>query len=238
MTLALLVLLSAPPAAPHRLAAQSFAGVGIDASKAQFFSDYFADQVSASGRVRVTTPAEIAAQLGVERQRQLLGCDEGACVAELVGALDAEGLIVGSVAKIDEELAVQLKVVGRGERLIAAFATRVSSERALLDFLARSAGELVETLAPAPRVSRPWWLLPGVVGVAAAGGGLVLELVALGIAGRMKTGTPAFDSPAELSSARRTGELTQTLGLTLLVAGGVLLVAAALWALIGHGGSP
>src|SRR6185295_10756905 len=97
--LLLALVLAAAPA--PRLAAAGFTPAGVEASKAQFFSDYFADQLNATGAVRVVTQSEMAAMLGAERQRQLLGCGaEGSCLAELAGALDAAGIIIGSVAKV------------------------------------------------------------------------------------------------------------------------------------------
>src|SRR5262245_15063642 len=57
-----------------------------------------ASELSASGRVEVVTSSDLNAILGLERQRQLLGCDTEAtsnCLAELTGALGAPLLVSG-----------------------------------------------------------------------------------------------------------------------------------------------
>src|SRR6185436_1418127 len=87
MVAVLALILAAGPS--PRLAAGGFTPVGMEPARAQFFSDYFADQLNASGRVRVVTQSEMAA---------LLGCSgEGSCLAELAGALDAAGLIAAQL---------------------------------------------------------------------------------------------------------------------------------------------
>ena len=89
-------------AEPIRLAAPQLQCAAIDGAKAQFFSDYFAQELAATG-LRVTTRAEILAVVGLERQKQLLGCSEDAtsCLTELAGALGVEAIVTGSVAKTE-----------------------------------------------------------------------------------------------------------------------------------------
>lgn len=57
--------------------------------------------------------SDIAAMLGFERQKQLLGCAEEAssCLAELGGALGAEYVLFGSVARLDQTRRVDLKLM-------------------------------------------------------------------------------------------------------------------------------
>src|SRR4051794_13436933 len=95
------LLTSALAAEPIKLAAPQLQAAGVEPAKAQFFSDYLAQQLAGTG-LRVTTRAEIAAVLGVERQRQLLACSDGSeCFAELAGALGVDAVVTGSVAKTE-----------------------------------------------------------------------------------------------------------------------------------------
>lgn len=69
-----------------------------------------------SGAIRdqgfdVISSADITAALGVERQRQLLGCSEGSCMAEIGGALGASYLVHGTLAVLDQDSALTLSLV-------------------------------------------------------------------------------------------------------------------------------
>ena len=68
--------LAAAPAAsadPLKVAAPGLDAANMAESMRQFCSDHLAQQLALQG-VRVTTPSEIGAILGLERQKQLLGC--------------------------------------------------------------------------------------------------------------------------------------------------------------------
>ena len=84
----------------------------------------------------VTVPDHVArgkdmvALLGVERQKQLLGCSDAAssCMAELAGALGADGLVTGQLARIGKSFQLNVKVLAAdGSRtldLLARYETR------------------------------------------------------------------------------------------------------------------
>src|SRR5205823_914650 len=62
---------------------------------------------------KVTTAAQLSAVLGLERQRQLLGCTEesGSCVAELANALGADVVVQSTVARVGEGLRCNVVLV-------------------------------------------------------------------------------------------------------------------------------
>ena len=51
--------------------------------------------------------------LGIERQKQLLGCSEvtSSCMSEVTGALDADRLLRGDLSRIDETIVINLSLV-------------------------------------------------------------------------------------------------------------------------------
>lgn len=80
---ALTDLLSA--SAPVRLAAPAWRAVNVSETEAEFFANHFAQRLAKLG-YSVTTRSELAELIGMERQRQLLGCsdaDAANCIAEL-----------------------------------------------------------------------------------------------------------------------------------------------------------
>lgn len=70
------VVLSAEPA-PLKVAAPGFNVINLEARLGEFYTEHTAQQLKLLG-LEVITVREIASMLGLERQRQLLGCSEGA----------------------------------------------------------------------------------------------------------------------------------------------------------------
>ena len=138
-------------AAPPSLAAPSFTSVGVKADKVSFLQEHLAQELSRHG-LRVLTEKEVTAVLGLERQRQLLACDqEASCALELAGALGVEALLLGNVARLDELLLVDLKVISaRDGRRLASLSVRAASEVGLLDQLDSAARSLAEQLGALP----------------------------------------------------------------------------------------
>lgn len=76
-TLLLCVLSAAPKVAVTR-----FSVIDLRDARAEFYTEHFADRLHDQG-VDVVTPREVQALLGLDRQKQLLGCDESSsCVTE------------------------------------------------------------------------------------------------------------------------------------------------------------
>ncbi|MBS2031885.1 MAG: hypothetical protein JST54_28570 [Deltaproteobacteria bacterium] len=59
----------------------------------------------------VMTPADIGAVIGVERQRQLLGCAEDSCLADLAGAMGTEYIVYGRMAALEKDTALTISLV-------------------------------------------------------------------------------------------------------------------------------
>lgn len=132
----------APPApAPIKLAMPGLSAAGVDPSLAEFFAEYFAQKLGEQG-VRVTTQKEISSLLGLERQRQMLGCSEQAqsCLAELAGALGVDGVVLGTVAKVGSGFAVTLKIISAQDgRVLVSASDRFKNDKRVVDWLGRVA---------------------------------------------------------------------------------------------------
>ena len=87
---------------PVTLASTGFNAVRIAPEVVASFSDTFALRLNETGKVKVMTSGDVAAVLGAERQRQLLGCSDAAssCMAELASALGADAIAIGDIAVI------------------------------------------------------------------------------------------------------------------------------------------
>src|SRR5262245_17099819 len=110
-------------AAPVKLASPGLTGLGLSRELASFYSAHLAQH-----ELKVVTNTEMAQLLGLERQKQLLGCasDASSCMAELANALGVDGIITGSIGKLDEVFQINVKVVGAGNaRQLAVFSAKV-----------------------------------------------------------------------------------------------------------------
>ena len=206
--------------------------------------------------VVVSTPSEIQAVIGLERQRQLIGCEGQDCVGDLGALLGVEGLVTGAIAKVGSNYQLNIKVIdGKTGAGLSAASVTVGSESELLESMGRvaraMAKELFVKLDRSPTgisaqqdvnagwVRRRSWI-PGLAGVVLMGAGVPLlisgnnDFVAL-----RDDLTPAdFDTGGKLAgqtpaSFKQTGQLKQTLGFTLTVVGGAALLTAGAMFLFG-----
>ncbi|MFL5319924.1 MAG: hypothetical protein ACJ790_09745 [Myxococcaceae bacterium] len=187
------VLLAVPALCAPKLAAAGFRAVELDPSVAEFYSDYFAEQLRASG-VSVITRSDTATLLGFERQKQLMGCNEEAssCVAEIAGALGVTGLVSGSLAKLGNAYSVQVKILSAqdGHALYSA-SDRVEDDDALHHWFKERASDAASAMGVvAPRSAARVWV-PAAVGAAALGVSGVSYLFAQQSYSRVKTGVYA-----------------------------------------------
>ncbi|HVE85948.1 MAG TPA: hypothetical protein VND93_23995 [Myxococcales bacterium] len=135
-----------PAGSVVKLAAPGLTLVDVDRARGTFFLEYFCEQLSHQGPIRITTEAEVAALVGFEREKELLGCSDAAkqsCFVELADALGVDGLIVGNVAKVGSGYAATIKVVSsRDGDPYGSRSTRVKTEDELLDWFQAVAREL------------------------------------------------------------------------------------------------
>lgn len=150
LLLALLLLASTVSAAPPRFVAPGLRVTNLKASLAQDFTDHLAQQLVGRG-LSVIASSDMQAILGIERQRQLLGCsDEGSsCMAELAGALGADGVVTGTVVRVGKKYQVNVRIIdARNARPLALYSEQADREEDLFGLLDLAAQALVNELQP------------------------------------------------------------------------------------------
>ncbi len=231
MLFSVLIAVAAVPA-PLKVAISELGLVRLDREPGTFMVEALALGLSQPG-ISVVTSKDIAAVIGLERQRQLLGCNaEGSCLAELASALGADVLIVGDLARIGDGFRAQLKAV-RARDATALFnrIVEASTEEQFLKDLGRTGNELAAELLGAfgrggasTRGGRPlWpWAIAG-AGVIAAGTGAALLGIGKGNAAQLSSATSAAPlSRAAAEDLASRGAMLETTGVILLIAGGAL----------------
>jgi len=128
---------------------------GVAKETAQLLGDALAGELRKRPGVSVLTQGDISALLGVEKTRQMLGCTESGCMAEIGGALGADRIVHGSIGKVGGTLVVNLSALdARRSTATASVSERLhdADEEAFLDVLPSVADAL---LADAPASGGP-----------------------------------------------------------------------------------
>ena len=113
---------------------------------ARVLGDGAARGAAGAPNVQVMSQGEIVALLGLDKTKQMLGCDDASCITELGHALDAEKLVSGSLTILDRTslLTVRLIDAKRARTLSRATATLSdATEPELIDNARRLAHEVM-----------------------------------------------------------------------------------------------
>jgi hypothetical protein len=215
-------------AGPLKIAASNFAVTDEDTARASVWVERFAEVMRRDKRVEVTTTADLAQLIGLERQKQLLGCDSEAtsCLAELANALGTDGVLVGSITRTGDSFLAVVKVIRQKTGGVWWSASgRMTGEAALLDWLDAQAAVAVNAMLPPP----PLPVGPLVVGgVGLVGLGVGATLVVLSNTVSLQAVRVAADEPA-LAKALDAGRTQGTVGVVLLGVGGAALATSIVW---------
>ncbi|MDP1917922.1 MAG: hypothetical protein Q8L14_16880 [Myxococcales bacterium] len=206
--------------------------VQMPTEMAGYAEDRLANRLGERG-FKVTTSADIQALLGLERQRQLLGCTEEACSTEIGAALGVPLLVVGRVSKIEERFDLDVRVIRQRDGVVIARESRGIEGLKRLGELMEAAGDsLARQLEPkTPFAWRLW--VPLSLGVAAAAVGAVLW--ALAERDYFSWTTPRFQVPrtlvglAEFDAELNRLNTQRVIGISAVGFGGALLATGILW---------
>lgn len=231
----ILLLGSLLAASPVELASTGLRSTTENAPVARSLGNTLAQRMTETGFVKVTTPDDVAAVVGLERQRSLLGCAENACIAELAGALGVKALVSGELSKLGDVFQLTVKVLdAQSAATIFSSLERHSGEAALLsavDRLAAAASRATalhfSLIAEKPNLAP----MVGVgLGVVAAGVGGVLLGLATADDAALRAKQPA--TFPEAVAVKNAGQLKQGVGLGLVAGGGAVALGSLVWLLI------
>ena len=140
-------------------------------------------------RYQVMSQADVVSILGVEQQKQLVGCDESSCMAELGGALGARWMVSGSVGKLGPTRMLTLKLLDVDNTKIDNQLTKQLPEDdgELAEVMRVTSYELVHLKAPV--LEAPWYRKWWVWTLVGAGVGAVVA-VSVGVAVGTSGGLP------------------------------------------------
>lgn len=143
----LTVLIATASSAPRMVIADVVDVSGTDAALARVCTQVAVSEVQADGRFQAMGSAEVAQLLGLERQKQLLGCnDSSSCLAEIGGALGADFLFTSQLGHIGARFRLDVKLLDtRRARVVGSAGEFVSgSQEQVLDLMQRLTRQLLE----------------------------------------------------------------------------------------------
>jgi hypothetical protein len=97
----------------------------LSANLIAFLTNTVSETLDALGPFKAISSQDIAQMLAYESSKQLLGCDDVSCLAEIGGALGADFLVSGGVSQLGELYVVQLQLTDISKAKVEA---RVSRE--------------------------------------------------------------------------------------------------------------
>jgi hypothetical protein len=118
----------------------------VDPKTCALFSEALAGELRKRAGLSVMAESDIAALLGMEKTRAMLGCTDAGCIAEVGGALGVDRVVHGSVGRVGSSLLVNLSSLDPRK---ATHASSVSerlkggTDEAFLDALPRIVDDLL-----------------------------------------------------------------------------------------------
>jgi hypothetical protein len=247
-------LLLALAAAPVSVSTAPLKTVNIEPKLGAFFTEHFTQQLSLQPGLRVISTEDVAAVVGLERQKELLGCPEtsSSCLLELAGALGVDVIVTGTIANVGSAYTVNLRVLGAGDaRNLGVLSERAAGgDDALLELLGTAARRLAGDVrrafaAPGTPLEEQWvqappplrgmaWI-PAVVAAVALVAGVALLVLANNSATRVSAGDPSIMTVEELDRSIALGRTEAELCVvTMTVAGAAAVTAAVMFMLPGR----
>jgi hypothetical protein len=152
------------------------ASEGVNADITDVASDTYISTLKEIDRFDLATSSDVRMMIGAEQQRQLIGCDDESCMAEIAGALGAEFLSRGRLSLLDEEIILTLELFDSGAASLENQLTEaLPADLSQLDDQVRAMTyKLLQVEDPKAWYERKWlWIAAGAVVV----GGVVTAIV-------------------------------------------------------------
>lgn len=128
LALALLAAEPRPAPPPQKVAVWTIqAAQGVTPGAAQVLEDVVATELARTGRFQVIGRADLGALLGYERQRQVMGCTESGCLAEIGGAVGADLVLSGQAGQLGTQYRLSLLLVDARKAVAVARAARFTA---------------------------------------------------------------------------------------------------------------
>jgi hypothetical protein len=127
-------------------------GTGIEDELLPTLTEILTVEIHALGKHKVIAGRDIQAMLGFEKQKDVLGCTDAACLAEIGGALGVERIVAGHIGKVGSTYVVNIKLINirMADTEGRVYETVRGEVDALIDTIRKSVTKLFGGEAPKP----------------------------------------------------------------------------------------
>jgi hypothetical protein len=151
------------------------AQAGVEHDVAVALTDAVAVEVGKRGYFEALSSRDMQTLLGVERQKQLLGCnEEGSCLTELAGALGARYVMTGAIARLGDAFQLTLQTLDTQKASPLGRSLRLAKDLSVLrSQVAYAVAEATATPLPAAPSHALSYSVMGAGGALVVAGGIV-----------------------------------------------------------------
>jgi len=118
----------------------------VDPKTSALLTEALAGELRKRTGLSVMSESDIAALLGMEKTRSMLGCTDAGCIAEVGGALGVDRIVHGSIGRVGSSLLVNITSLDPRKAAQAASVSerlRGGNDEAFLDALPRIVDDLI-----------------------------------------------------------------------------------------------
>jgi TolB-like protein len=134
-----------------KIALLSLTALGdVDADTVRLLSEALAGELRKRPGLQVMSQSDISALLGLEKTKEMLGCTDAGCIAEVGGALGVDRIVHGSIGRVGTSLLVNISSLDAKKGSHAASVSerlKGATDEGFLDALPR----IVDDLLAEPR---------------------------------------------------------------------------------------
>lgn len=138
-------------------------GIGASSEKLKPIADSVAEQLltelGRTGRLDAMGTSDVSAVLGLERQKQMLGCSDqsSSCLAEISAAMGAPWLVTGNLAQLGKAMRVDIKLIrAKDGKAVFRDGRNVKDESEIFDIVSEMAKSMVASMdLPPPEAPAP-----------------------------------------------------------------------------------
>jgi TolB-like protein len=130
-----------------KIALLSLVALGdVDADTVRLLSEALAGELRKRPGLQVLAQSDISALLGLEKTKEMLGCTDAGCIAEVGGALGVDRIVHGSIGRVGSSLLVNISSLDAKKGAHAASVSerlKGSTDEGFLDALPRIVDDLL-----------------------------------------------------------------------------------------------
>ena len=118
---------------------------GVDPVLAKVVEEFLASEIAKTGRYQVIGRDDILRMLDHDQQKQMMGCSDDSCMAEIGGAMGVDYLAAGSLDRVGKSVLITIKLINVREATVERRETerlRGASEEDALDGVVALVGRM------------------------------------------------------------------------------------------------